>query len=206
MFSFNFYKLFQKKPKKDTQAAFSTPFFDIEQTTFFQEKGISLILDYMNNSDYNEHRTLIREIIYLIEATFNVLKDDYQYGSHVLYQNFPRIDNYIFSDYRNDPKLKDNIHTLLIISFSNRFHEDPKENLMSYYVFLEEIGFEVSIFFNDYYSMLVDNKPLTPLEHFPNANYQAVLHQLYEENVVLKPLEANKLIVTALIEKKLLKS
>lgn len=175
----------------------------------FEKRGLLLITNYMNKSDYNEHRTLIREINFLIGYTFEVLKDDYYKGDIILLNNIPHLDNYVFSTYRKSEKLKNNIEKLITIAFSNRFNPDPRENLLAYYVFLEEVGFEITIFLNDYYNLLIstDGKKKLKTKKTNNClsenkpSLQDLLIELTNENILLSPLDVQKKIIDDAIKK-----
>lgn len=45
-----------------------------------------------------------------------------------------------------------------MIAFSNRFEETPKDNFLSYFVFIEEMEFELIEFFEDYYNIMAGLK------------------------------------------------
>ena len=125
--------------------------FDIEA---FQKNSENFVLNYMMNTEYKAYDNLLKEIIFLIHYTFQVLKDDSQKGNKILKGDITRIDNYVFSKYRRDEILKENIEQLVIVACSNRFEEDPHENLFAYYVFLEEVGIEIIDLFNDFYEII----------------------------------------------------
>lgn len=125
--------------------------FDIE---IFQRNAEDFILNYMMNTEYKTYDNLLKEIIFLVHYTFQVLKDDSQKGNKILKGDIARIDNYVFSKYRRTENLKDNIEQLVIVACSNRFEEDPHENLFAYYVFLEEVGIEIIDLFNDFYEII----------------------------------------------------
>ena len=125
--------------------------FDIE---LFQKNAVEFILNHMMNTEYKTYNNLLKEIIFLIHYTFQVLKDDSQKGKKILKGDITRIDNYVFSKYRRDEILKNNIEQLIIVACSNRFEEDPHQNLFAYYVFLEEVGIEIIDLFNDFYEII----------------------------------------------------
>lgn len=127
----------------------------------FQKKGVELVTQHMNNSEYSEHRTLIREISFLIYYTFEVLKDDFYKGNKILSGKVTKIDDYVFSSYRKNPSLENNIKKLITVAFSNRFEPRPHDNLLAYYVFLEETGFEITMLYNDFYYLLENGKKLS---------------------------------------------
>lgn len=125
--------------------------FDIEA---FQKNAEEFVLNYMMNTEYKTYDNLLKEIIFLIHYTFQVLKDDCLIGKKILKGDITRIDNYVFSKYRREDILKENIEQLVIVACSNRFEEDPHENLFAYYVFLEEVGIEIIDLFNDFYEII----------------------------------------------------
>lgn len=127
----------------------------------FQKKGVELVTQHMNSSEYSEHRTLIREISFLIYYTFEVLKDDFYKGDKILSGKVTKIDDYVFSSYRKKPMLENNIKKLITVAFSNRFEPKPHDNLLAYYVFLEETGFEITMLYNDFYYLLENGKKIS---------------------------------------------
>lgn len=125
--------------------------FNVE---LFQKNAEDFILNYMMNTEYKTYDNLLKEVIYLIHYTFKVLEDDCFKGKKILKGNVTKIDNYTFSKYRREEGLKENIEQLVIVACSNRFEEDPHENLFAYYLFLEELGIEIIDLFNDFYDII----------------------------------------------------
>lgn len=129
-----------------------------ERMKLFKKKVKEDLFNHFKNTQYFEHKALMKEIIYLLHYTFLVLEDDYFKGDKLFLKGIPNLDDYIFSSYKNKEKLKDNIKKLNVISFSNRFEETPKDNFLSYFVFIEEMGFELIEIFEEYYNIMAGLK------------------------------------------------
>ena len=82
------------------------------------------------------------------------MQDDYFIGYQFFKEKLTKIDDYVFSQYRRDPSLKRNIEKLLVLAYSKRFSEDPRENLLQYFVFIEEYGIEIMKILNDFYEIM----------------------------------------------------
>lgn len=129
----------------------------IKEISVFEKEMKVLIQSHMAQTDYKTHKVLLREVESLVHYTIEVLKDDYLLGHKFFNKNqnrMTRLDDYVFSQFGKEDKLAFNIKKLKMIAFSNRFDENPRQNLLSYFVFLEETGLEIIILFNDFYSML----------------------------------------------------
>ena len=126
----------------------------IKEIDVFQKESINMIMNHLMETDYKKHIALLREVKFLLHYTFEVLKDDFFLGEHFFETRMTRIDDYIFSQYSKQDNLKDNIKKLKILSSSNRFDDKPRQNILSYFVFMEETGFEIIELLNDFYKML----------------------------------------------------
>ena len=125
-----------------------------EKMRLFIKKAKEDLNNHFKNTEYVEHEGLMKEINYLLHYSFLVLNDDFNKGEKVFLRGITNLDDYIFSSYKGDEKLKENIKKLNIVSFSNRFEETPKENFLSYFVFIEEMGFELIEILQEYYDIL----------------------------------------------------
>ena len=126
----------------------------IKEISTFQQEAINLIMNHLMETEYKNHQALLREIKFLLHYTFEVLRDDYFLGGKFFKTKMTRIDDYIFSQYSKQENLKDNIKKLKIVASSNRFDENPRQNILSYLVFMEETGFEIIELLNDFYRMM----------------------------------------------------
>lgn len=129
-----------------------------ERMYLFKKKVKEDLFNHFKNTQYFEHKALMKEIIYLLHYTFLVLEDDYFKGDKLFLNGIPNLDDYIFSRYKNQEKLRENIKKLNVIAFSNRFEEAPKDNFLSYFVFIEEMGFELIEVFEQYYNIMAGIK------------------------------------------------
>lgn len=123
----------------------------------FQKFAVNLVVNKIKETEYGKHQEFVHEIRYFMHYLFLVLKDDYMHGDKIFLNTLTQVDNYIFSVYRKNPKLADNIRKLTVLANSNRFTENPKENILSYFVFLEENGIEIIDLLEDYCKVL-ENK------------------------------------------------
>ena len=126
----------------------------IKEISSFQHEAINLIMNHLMETEYKNHQALLREIKFLLHYTFEVLQDDCFLGGKFFKTKMTRIDDYIFSQYSKQENLKDNIRKLKIVASSNRFDENPRQNILSYFVFMEETGFEIIELLNDFYRMM----------------------------------------------------
>lgn len=129
-----------------------------EKMQLFKKKVKEDLFNHFKNTQYFEHKALMKEIIYLLHYTFLVLEDDYFKGDKLFLKGIPNLDDYIFSSYKNHELLRENIKKLNVIAFSNRFEETPKDNFLSYFVFIEEMGFELIDIFEEYYNLMAGIK------------------------------------------------
>lgn len=129
-----------------------------EKMKLFKKKAKEDLFNHFKKTQYFEHKALMKEIIYLLHYTFLVLEDDYFKGDKLFLKGIPNLDDYIFSKYKNKEELKENIKKLNVIAFSNRFEETPKDNFLSYFVFIEEMGFELIEMFEEYYNIMAGIK------------------------------------------------
>lgn len=126
----------------------------IKEISVFQQESINFIMNHLGETEHKNHQALLREVKFLLYYTFEVLRDDYFFGEKFFKTKMTRIDDYIFSQYSKEDKLKDNIKKLKIVASSNRFDDNPRQNILSYFVFMEESGFEIISLLNDFYSMM----------------------------------------------------
>ncbi len=127
---------------------------NIVNASEFQRFAVNLVVDKIQESEYGKHTEFVHEIRYFMHYLFLVLRDDYIYGDKIFLQSLTQVDNYLFSTYRKNQKLKENIQKLTFLANSNRFTENPKENILAYFVFLEENGIEVIDLLQDFCKIL----------------------------------------------------
>ena len=126
----------------------------IQEIAVFQKEATNLIITHLMETSYGEHHALMREIRFLLYYTFAVLQDDFFLGENFFKTRMTRIDDYLFSQYSSNQKLQHNIKKLKVVASSNRFDPHSRKNLLSYFVFMEETGFEIITLLNDFYKML----------------------------------------------------
>ncbi len=121
---------------------------------FFKSNVITLIIHNLKKTEYANHQDFILEIKYFLHYLFLVIEDDFNYGDKILRDKITQLDNYIFSHYRKKEKLSKNIQKFSILANTSRFVESPKENILSYFVFLEENGTEIIDILEDFFALL----------------------------------------------------
>lgn len=159
-----------------------------ERMNLFKKKVKEDLFNHFKSTQYFEHKALMKEIIYLLHYTFLVLEDDYFKGDKLFLNGIPNLDDYIFSRYKNEEQLRENIKKLNVIAFSNRFEEAPKDNFLSYFVFIEEMGFELIEIFEQYYNLMAGVKKT---KHKKNDFKKTI-----EENTEYGGNDKTKLLVT----------
>lgn len=114
------------------------------------------------NTYYEEHETLkdvldiqIRsELLNFVNILFSIINDDYFIGHKILRTKIERIDSYVFSQYRKEPDLKQNIYKLLIFVQNGKFSSNVRENLLEYVNLLNYTGVNILGLLQDYYKYL----------------------------------------------------
>jgi len=127
---------------------------NIKEIVLFKRESILFVEKKVIEIGYGDQKEFIKEIKYLLYYLFLVLQDDYFCGDKVFKNNMTQFDNYIFSSYRQNEKLSCNIKKLITLASSNRFNPNTKENILSYFVFLEESGIEIIEILEDFYLLL----------------------------------------------------
>ena len=158
----------------------------------FHSLAVTLVVARIKKTNYGKYPEFISEIKYFIHYLLLVVKDDYTFGDKICQQTLTQFDNYIFSAYRKKPELTENIKKFSLLAGSKRFIESPKENILSYFVFLEENGIDLVQILKDYTEILDGNlhdssQPQLPKkpEDKPrenNLNYES-LHSVLSTNI-----------------------
>jgi hypothetical protein len=173
----------------------------------FKKRAQDELLEHFKKTEYFEHPALMKELVYLLHYTFLILEDDYFKGYRIFRKGCTKIDDYVFSQFRKDVKLSTNIKKLNTLGFSKRFSEIPKENFLSYYVFIEEMNFELINIFNDYYSLISGKKLKSDNseENFKDKAYPTIgTRALTSQNItnILIPRKVQKMILNDNLESK----
>ncbi len=168
--SLSFKNIYDKKAK------------DIKNIDGFKEFSIDLIEKKLAKTEYGVHEEFMFEIRYFLHYLFLVSEDDYYFGDKVLTKTLTQLDNYIFSSYRRLPKLEKNIKKLVTLAYSNRFTQNPKENILSYFVFLEEAGIEIIDILEDFVMLLSAENSDKFIELLVNDK-EKKLNKSYEKKV-----------------------
>ncbi len=135
----------------------------IEQATInyilnkYKKEAYKLMSDHIEKSGIDGlNIDRIQEIKAFVSAVIQVVEDDFFIGYKLLKKRMVKIDNYLFSQYRKDIKLRPNIYNLLMFAQNKRFSNNLRENLTAYFAVIEEMNFEIIHFLEDYYSILED--------------------------------------------------
>jgi hypothetical protein len=148
----------------------------------FQKQSIDTVLAHLGNTEYSKHRILMKEVNFLVHYTFCVLQDDFYKGNKIFTKGITKIDDYVFSQYRKNPELEHNIKKLTTLAFSNRFDENPRENLLAYFVFIEETGFELIMLLEDFYGMLSNSEKKNRFDLGFKKNFQLTKNYEKKQN------------------------
>jgi len=140
---------------------------DINDKEVFKKLSISLIVKKISQTEYGKYKDFIFELKYLMHYLFLMLEDDHNYGDKIFQKTLTQIENYIYSAYRKKPLLYKNIKKISILGYSDRFSKIPKENILSYFVFLEENGVEIVEIMEDFCEILSSNEDA--IEKFFNS-------------------------------------
>lgn len=137
---------------------FKKEYFDklkkIKTSQEFHSLAVALVVARIKKTDYGKYPEFISEIKYFIHYLLLVVQDDYAFGDKICQHTLTQFDNYIFSAYRKKPELAENIKKFSLLAGSKRFIESPKENILSYFVFLEENGIDLVQILKDYTEIL----------------------------------------------------
>lgn len=141
---------------------------------------IDLVMEKMTKTSYAPYKDFLYEIKYFLHYTFLVIEDDFKKGDKIFQKRITQLDNYIFSSYRKKPSLQKNIKKLCALAYSKRFVDPPKENILSYFVFMEENGIEIIEILEDF-SFVLKNDGKVPDWIF-NPKEKTV-KKSYEKNI-----------------------
>lgn len=151
----------------------------------FKKFTIELVMDKLNGTTYAPYKDFLHEIKFFLHYLFLVIEDDYNYGSKIFQKRVTQLDNYIFSSYRKKPHLEKNIKKLITLSHSKRFVDPPKENILSYFVFLEENGIEIVDILEDF-TYILNNGGTVP-EWIFNSKEKQVRKSYNKEDIAEDP-------------------
>lgn len=164
-----FKKQYQEKAKK------------IRNAEEFHRFAVAMVVERIRETDFGKHPVFLNEIKYFIYFLLLVLKDDYDHGDRICQKTLTQFDNYIFSTYRKRPELAENIKKITALANSKRFTENPKENVLSYFVFLEENGVDLMEILQDYTNVLDNNFDDNPEEDADNAKNPKAVAKKHSE-------------------------
>lgn len=170
-------KLGFKKDKKKVNKPSRTTGYSTDMKQSMEEATMNYILSKYKKESFKimkEHilaanidglnQDRMDELKKFLECVLLVVEDDFFKGHRLLKGRMVKIDQYLFSQYKKDPILKDNIYKVLMFANNKRFSNHLKENLTAYFALIEELGFEIIHFLEDYHKTMVE------LEKNPKAS------------------------------------
>lgn len=141
-----------------------------ESIILFQEKALKLFQEHLIYNEPDLKDIIVNELLTLLKYTFLIIEDDFYLGDKILKNKMTKIDDYLFSQYNKRIALKKNIYELIYISKNKNFSNNPKENILSYYVLAEECNFEITFLLEDFYYLLEmsEESPMSIVEFSQN--------------------------------------
>jgi hypothetical protein len=141
-----------------------------KQIDLFKNNSIKWFLKYLQQSSLKIDATLKKDLLKIFYLSFDIILDDFLTGNYILKNNITLIDDYVFSKYQHDQKLSHNFSKLIEVAKVKRFSDNLKENLLTYYVLIEELNFEIMFLLKDFYNYLIAIK---------NNNEMAINQYIY---------------------------
>lgn len=126
-----------------------------KEIDLFKNNSMRWFLKYLQKSSLKIDTTLKKDLLKIFYLSFDIILDDFTTGNYILKNNITLIDDYVFSKYQHDNKLSTNFQKLIEIAKLKRFSDNVKENLLTYYVLIEELNFEIMFLLKDFYNYLL---------------------------------------------------
>lgn len=139
----------------------------------------------INKFLYSYHEQHLREIVdeatmdilrKFINTLFSIINDDYLIGHKVLRKKIDNIDKYVFSQYRKEPELKDNIYKLLVLIQKLKFSSNVRENLLDHISFFNYMGLDIYGLLKDYYDFLTELEKNHKIVEYINKKHKFENH------------------------------
>lgn len=153
----------------------------------FHKEALKIVIENVELTEFGQHKKFVKEMAYFAHYLFMMIQDDFFIGDKRLKNKMTKLDDYIFSQYRKKPELQENINKIIALSFSTRFLDDPRANLLSYFVFMEENGVELIILLEDFYKMLETTQSKSWFSKITKKK-DKVLHKSYSKEDVKSPI------------------
>ena len=150
----------ENSPRKEFINSYKELTKKIETPNEFKMLAIDLVVDKISDGQFGTHKVFMDEIRYFLHYLLSVLEDDIKHGDQILKDSLVSFDNYIFSKYGKVEILQKNMQKLIDLSDSKRFSPNPKDNLLHYFVFLEENEIEVMEILRDFIKLLIPRESL----------------------------------------------
>lgn len=136
----------------------------------FKNNSIRWFLKYLQKTALKIDPGLKKDLLRVFYLSFDIILDDFMTGNYILKNNITLIDDYVFSKYQHDKALSSNFSKLMEVAQIKRFSDNIKENLLTYYVLIEELNFEIMFLLKDFYNYLLAIK---------NNNLEVINQYLY---------------------------
>lgn len=151
--------VYSKEVQKDFNEEYEKIITKVTNTDIFKVRVQELIIKNIRKTEYKNEANFINEIGVFVYYLFLIVEDNYKFGNKSLKENFTSFDDYIFGPAKLEKNLQINIEKILIFSKNNRFTDNDNDNIISYFVFLEENGISISKIVRDFF-VLLDGKKI----------------------------------------------
>ncbi len=146
--------VYAKEVQRDFNEEYKKIVLEIKDPTIFKKIVQDVIIKNIRKTEYKNEPIFINEISVFIYYLFLIIEDNYKYGNKTLKENFTSFDEYIFGHAKLEENLKDNIEKMLSFLKTKRFSESDNDNIISYFVFLEENGISITRIIRDFFTLL----------------------------------------------------
>ncbi len=147
----------------DIQKQFNIEYHKITSTVssidLFKKQVQDLVVKNSRKTEYKNEVAFMNEISVFVYYLFLIIEDNYNYGDKTLRENLTNFDDYLIQNSRQESPLKNNIVKILTILKNKRFSENENDNIISYFVFLEENGISITKIIRDFF-VLLDGKKI----------------------------------------------
>lgn len=154
------------KPSEDTNRVTvkSEPVkINIDKTTvdYILNKYKKEMNKFLSNYHEKNLQNLVDEptmeiLLKFMSTLLAIINDDYLIGHKILKHKIVSMDKYVFSQYRKEAELKDNIYKLLVLIQKLKFSSNVRENLLEHISFFNYMGLDIYGLLRDYYDFLME--------------------------------------------------
>lgn len=150
--------VYSKEVQKDFNEEYQKIIIEVGSVDIFKKRIQELIIKNIRKTEYKNESVFINEIGVFIYYLFLIIEDNYKYGHNTLKENFTNFDDYIFGAAKLEKDLKLNIEKMLFFLKNKRFSDNDNDNIISYFVFLEENGVSISRIVRDFFALIEGKK------------------------------------------------